>query len=83
MMWGLGLVRTHLCTEEARLVAEPLRRAEAVDAAYGPDRNGDKLREEWRHRESLLRKIRKAQAVLEAETRVLEAPKAKILASLN
>jgi hypothetical protein len=77
------LVRTLLCTEEARLVAEPLRRAEAVDAAYGPDRSGDELREEWRNRESRLRKIREAQAALEAEARALEAPKAKILASLN
>ena len=43
---GLGQVRTLLCTAEARLVAELLRRAEAVDAAYEPDRSGDELRED-------------------------------------
>lgn len=60
-----------------------MRRAEAVDAAYGPNRSGDELREEWRYRESRLRKIREAQAALGAEARVLEALKAKMLASLN
>src|SRR5208283_1116020 len=54
-----------LCKEESRLaaaVAEMFRRAEEIDAAedaeYGPDRRGDELPEELRHRESRLRKIR-------------------------
>jgi len=63
-----------LCKEESRLaaeVAEMFRRAEEIDAAedaeYGPDRRGDELPEELRHRESRLRKIREAKAALEAK----------------
>ncbi len=66
----------YMCKEEPRLaaeVAELLRRAEAADAAddaeYGPDRSGDELPEELRRRESRLRKIREAKAVLEAKAR--------------
>jgi len=65
-----------LCNEESRLaeaVAEMFRRADAIDAAedaeYGPDRRGDELPEELRHRESRLRKIREAKAALEANAK--------------
>jgi transposase len=69
-----------LCQEEPRLaaaVAEMLRRAEAADAAddaqYGPDRSGDELPEELRHRESRLKRIREAKAALEAKAKAKAA----------
>jgi len=65
-----------LCKEEPRLaaeVAEMFRRAEEADAAddaqYGPDRSGDELPEELRHRESRLKRIREAKAALEAKAK--------------
>ncbi len=67
--------------EESRLeaeVAELLKRAEAVDEEedqrYGKDKRGDELPKELAFRESRLKKIREAKAVLEAEAR-LEAEK--------
>jgi transposase len=65
-----------VCKEEPRLaaeVAEMFRRAEEADAAddaqYGPDRSGDELPEELRHRESRLKRIREAKAALEAKAK--------------
>ena len=62
--------------EEARLeaeIAEMFRRAQRADdeedALYGPDKTGDELPEELRHRESRLKKIREAKAELEREAR--------------
>jgi transposase len=62
--------------EEKRLRSEVerlLRQSEAEDAAedalYGPERRGDELPEELRHRESRLRKIREAKAALERRAR--------------
>lgn len=62
--------------EETRLKAEIkglLARAEAEDAAederYGPERRGDELPEELRHRESRLKKIQEAKAALERQAR--------------
>jgi transposase len=62
--------------EEARLeveVQELLRKAEAVDeeedCKYGRNKRGDELPRELAFRESRLKKIREARAVLEAEAR--------------
>ena len=58
-------------------VAELLLRAKEVDdeedRRYGRDKRGDELPEELAFRESRLRKIREAQAALEAEARDTEA----------
>lgn len=68
--------------EETRLKAEIeglLAQAEAADAAedaqYGPERRGDELPEELRHRESRLKKIQEAKAALERQAQE-EAEKA-------
>jgi hypothetical protein len=62
--------------EERRLKAEIeqlLAQSEAEDAGddqrYGPDRQGDELPEELRHREGRLKKIQAAKAALEAKAR--------------
>jgi transposase len=62
--------------EETRLKAEIeglLAQAEAEDTAedarYGPERRGDELPEELRHRESRLKKIQEAKAALERQAR--------------
>jgi transposase len=63
--------------EEARLEAEVqglLRKAEVVDEeedrTYGKNKRGDELPKELAFRESRLKKIREARAVLEAEARL-------------
>ena len=66
--------------EEKRLQAEIealLRRAEEVDARedeeFGPDKSGDEIPEELRHRETRIAKIREAKAALEKEAKEARA----------
>ena len=67
-------------TEEVRWqneIRELLAQAEAEDRAedaqHGANRRGDELSDEWHRRESRLKKIREAQAALEAEARARAA----------
>jgi transposase len=55
--------------EVKQLLAEAARVDAAEDARYGKGQRGDELPEELRRRESRLKKIREAQAALEAEAR--------------
>ena len=65
----MGESEKRLEEEVARLLAEAQAVDKVEDGQYGKGKRGDELPEELRRRESRLKKIREAKAVLEAEAK--------------